>query len=827
MEVYVFFLKLFTLIALLLTISCKSESTPEKKVECENLDKCSDDNVLNADLNHINEHKVEAFVDSNSKSTQKIELKNVFNSSTNASILIQPGTLSVNTSIIVEKSTSLENSNIVKEVSSKIGEQLKVVNKSEGIIIRPSESSVTLSQPLTIQISLPSSAQLYKLTKLNSNTMYVVMYRHIVKSTSGKTPEDSVNDSFVSGVIPESNISIKDGYVSFKGFFGVYWLTVIEKPSIKLDPIEIKTTEPILNSNSIAVVSEFGEITSEKSVRNIEGSFKEVPVFEYSNFELTKDGFVFYNKIGNMKDLGECSIYFFDDYGNSLKLPVKKEDLSISNNDTYFSFNVQYTVLSGFAKHEENKYKTSCSSSNGIYSVSEPFSIKISVTPSTDKYSSLGCREYNGRLGVVSLSNLSNISKGDDKNLYFNNTENSVGVDFSSSSCSYKFSIDSYQRYLNKFSSLILNRDKENILGKYLFFRFHINDKRLLCGYGDKNDFVSSEFVYESIYGDNSIFKSLKCSEEDVLIKELCSKVEGFCSDKKPDITTMQKLKQVSLSVYPYEISSMNNLDIEIKLDNVIFKNENPSNPTVVLKTAKSKCEITNIFDYTITMLLGDEDNEMRHYGKCEYKRVLSKESLSKSLYYDYVNDIYRLSYINTSLNIGREKIYCQIKAFSEKFDEYFGPSFFSLFSSSNTYSECYEVGKEVSLSLEPIYFDEYTGSEEFEIRSEPYFESSTYIYSSNLSPGDSDNSLNAINELNSYDVKLNAGYCTVTGSGLVKSKKVKLGTGHLICDDDEYFGMGTYGCKESGSVIYLSGCEKNTDTRGCSIAPTGECLYY
>lgn len=165
-----------------------------------------------------------------------------------SSVTLPAGALAIAAELVVEEAISLSQMSLVGSLN--ISADIAITPIGSGLIIRPTED-VDLTQPLTIAMPINPLAGLRTwLTQtlgLN-NKYYTVFYQYFV------------NGELKAGAIRSDDLRFTDnGSVVFEGYFGAYWLAEVSAPIEQ--KIEIKTDEPIINRDNVAVVTSTGLVT--------------------------------------------------------------------------------------------------------------------------------------------------------------------------------------------------------------------------------------------------------------------------------------------------------------------------------------------------------------------------------------------------------------------------------------------------------------------------------------------------------------------------------------------------------------------------------------
>lgn len=166
-----------------------------------------------------------------------------------SSITIPAGSLAISVDLVVERAVDLSQTSLTASLG--MSDSIAITPIGSGLIIRPS-ANVNLIQPLTIAMPIDPTAGLLsrmRRSDLQLNAKYyAVFYKYFV------------NGELKAGVIPSSTLRfLEDGKVVFEGYFGVYWLTEVSTPIET--KIEVKTEEPIVNIDNVAVIESSGIVT--------------------------------------------------------------------------------------------------------------------------------------------------------------------------------------------------------------------------------------------------------------------------------------------------------------------------------------------------------------------------------------------------------------------------------------------------------------------------------------------------------------------------------------------------------------------------------------
>ncbi len=188
----------------------------------------------------VSEGKASATIDADSKSPQLLAAPASGNLS-GSSITIQPGSLAISADILVEEAIPLSETSLFSEL--RLTDDVSVQNVGSGLIVRPSQG-VDLAHPLTINMPIPVASGL----RLQNSQNIAVFYKQFG------------NEGLTSGIIPGHKILLKgDGTVSFEGYFGAYWVALMNKP-VTEEKI-VKSEEPIVNTQRISVIETAGVVT--------------------------------------------------------------------------------------------------------------------------------------------------------------------------------------------------------------------------------------------------------------------------------------------------------------------------------------------------------------------------------------------------------------------------------------------------------------------------------------------------------------------------------------------------------------------------------------
>lgn len=187
----------------------------------------------------VSDVKSVASVDPSSKSAQMITAP-ASGALSGASVIVPPGALNIGSDFVIEQASDFSQTSLFNEMGFE-GDDI-VESVGSGLIIRPSES-VTLSQPLVINLPIPVGTSL----KLQSNQNITVFYKQYV------------GDSLMSGLISSQDITVNaDNSCSFKGYFGAYWVALVSTPITEAK--SVKTQEPIVNAQNVSVIDTKGVV---------------------------------------------------------------------------------------------------------------------------------------------------------------------------------------------------------------------------------------------------------------------------------------------------------------------------------------------------------------------------------------------------------------------------------------------------------------------------------------------------------------------------------------------------------------------------------------
>lgn len=182
---------------------------------------------------------------------------------TGSSITIPTGALAVATDLVFEQAAPIAETSLVSSLG--VTAETTVTPVGSGLVIRPSSEVELLG---TLMITLPLSEGAGLLLKSKN---YAVFY----KQYKGGGLQD--------GVIPGKDLQFNDdGTVSFEGYFGAYWLVELSAPVEA--PVEVKSAEPIVNYQKVAVIEQGGIV--EDAVVQAKG---EKPLVAWEASQLTFD----------------------------------------------------------------------------------------------------------------------------------------------------------------------------------------------------------------------------------------------------------------------------------------------------------------------------------------------------------------------------------------------------------------------------------------------------------------------------------------------------------------------------------------------------------
>ena len=216
-----------------------------------------------------------------------------------SSVVMAPGSLSIAADLVVEEASSLADTSVTSSLSLNSNIDIKPIGA--GLIIRPT-SDVTLNQALNISMSLSSSstlrAWLNKTLSLQSGKNYTVFYKAFI------------DGELRAGAIPSADIVLtNDNRASFKGFFGAYWLCEVSEPIAT--KLEVKTAEPIINSDHVSVIESAGIIAEETIVAK--AVIPEVKWLSTTmSFDASTHSVKLNASINLERTLSSCSVDFFE-----------------------------------------------------------------------------------------------------------------------------------------------------------------------------------------------------------------------------------------------------------------------------------------------------------------------------------------------------------------------------------------------------------------------------------------------------------------------------------------------------------------------------------
>jgi len=210
---------------------------------------------------------------------------------TGSSITLAPGSLSIAVEVVVEEAVDLGKTSLTSSLG--IESSTKVTPVGAGLIIRPT-TSIDLTAPLTI--AMPINPTLW--ASLFETKYYTVFYKYFI------------NNELKAGVIPTSSLTLtSDGKAQFEGYFGAYWLAEV---SIPIETkIEIKTDEPIVNKENVAVIESTGIVSEAVIVAKAS-----IPLVKWAAVSLVLDDATrTVNLSANLTDsrsLSECKADFYE-----------------------------------------------------------------------------------------------------------------------------------------------------------------------------------------------------------------------------------------------------------------------------------------------------------------------------------------------------------------------------------------------------------------------------------------------------------------------------------------------------------------------------------
>jgi hypothetical protein len=166
-----------------------------------------------------------------------------------SSVTLPAGALAIAAELVVEEAVPLSQTSVTGSLN--ISADITIKPVGAGLIIRPTQD-LDLTKPLTIAMPINPTAGLHnwlaRVLALNADTHYTVFYKYFV------------NGELKAGAIPSATLRFSDsGSVLFEGYFGAYWLAEVSAPI--QEKMEIKSDEPIINKDNVAVVTHTGVVT--------------------------------------------------------------------------------------------------------------------------------------------------------------------------------------------------------------------------------------------------------------------------------------------------------------------------------------------------------------------------------------------------------------------------------------------------------------------------------------------------------------------------------------------------------------------------------------
>jgi hypothetical protein len=226
-----------------------------------------------------------------------------------SSVTLPAGALAIAAELVVEEAVPLSQTSLTSSLA--INSDVAIKPVGSGLIIRPTEH-VDLTRPLTIAMPINPTAGLHSwLTRslaLNAGKHYAVFYKYFL------------NGELKAGVIPTGTLRFSDnGSILFEGYFGAYWLAEVSAPIE--EKIEVKTEEPIVNKDNVAVVSQTGVVTETEVVAKAS-----IPPVEWLGVTLTLDASQRTVKaaarIGAGRSVNDCKVDLFEKTTSSSGITV-------------------------------------------------------------------------------------------------------------------------------------------------------------------------------------------------------------------------------------------------------------------------------------------------------------------------------------------------------------------------------------------------------------------------------------------------------------------------------------------------------------------------
>ena len=169
-------------------------------------------------------------------SPQKIELDSGDEALGGASVIINPGALSISSGLFVEQGEDLLSGSFTSGLG--LADEVGIEGASEALLVEPEEN---INPVGSLLISIPLSSSSLRL----NDVIYSVVYEVF----------DYANKRYLKGIIPTSKITIKDGYAEFEtDFFGNFQVITSRKKisqAIVVESTNRPSSQRVRNKNPL------------------------------------------------------------------------------------------------------------------------------------------------------------------------------------------------------------------------------------------------------------------------------------------------------------------------------------------------------------------------------------------------------------------------------------------------------------------------------------------------------------------------------------------------------------------------------------------------
>lgn len=177
--------------------------------------------------------EIKSSFSANATETQEVEVTKAGSALKGTSVSMAPGTLAISSDITIEEGGDIADSTALSDLQ--LGSSAETVAKVGPSVVISSSEKIDASQPFTLAIPVTSTA--LALAATCSTGKNLVVFSRVTKVTEGS--------GLFTGVIPTSELTEKDGKVSFKTqYFGAYQAACV---SVEVtEKKEVTTAVPIV-----------------------------------------------------------------------------------------------------------------------------------------------------------------------------------------------------------------------------------------------------------------------------------------------------------------------------------------------------------------------------------------------------------------------------------------------------------------------------------------------------------------------------------------------------------------------------------------------------